>query len=131
MSAVGHRVVVPYRVAFGDTDASGRLYWGAMFRIFEVAETELWRTLDAFDIYGHLPRAHAEADYPKPMQFDDQLSVAAEIVRLGHTSVEVAFHVEREGEVVGRGRTVAVWVDDAGTPQPLAERLARLDRVEV
>jgi YbgC/YbaW family acyl-CoA thioester hydrolase len=117
--------MVPYRVAFGDTDASGRLYWGAMFRIFEVAETELWRSLGAFDVYSFLPRVHAEADYPKRMQFDDELEVAAEIVHLGRTSVEIAFHVERDGEAVGRGRTVAVWVDVEGTPQPLAERLEK------
>lgn len=125
MSVVGTRVVVPYRVAFGDTDASGRLYWGAIFRIFEVAETELWRSLGAFDVYGFLPRVHAEADYPKPMQFDDELEVAAEIVHLGRTSVEIAFHVERDAEVVGRGRAVAVWVDADGSPQPLAERMEK------
>jgi acyl-CoA thioesterase FadM len=123
MSVIGTRVVVPYRVAFGDTDASGRLYWGAMFRIFEAAETELWRRLDALDVYGFLPRAHAEADYPRPMKFDDQLAVGAELVRLGRTSVEVAFDVERAGDLVGRGRTIAVWVDAAGKPQPIAERL--------
>jgi acyl-CoA thioesterase FadM len=123
MTVVGSKVTVPYRVSFGDTDASGRLYWGAIFRIFEAAETELWRSLDAMDLYGFLPRAHAEADYPKAMQFDDQLEVTAELVRAGRTSVELAFRAERAGENVGTGRTVAVWVDAAGQPRPLAERL--------
>lgn len=130
MSAVGFRVVVPYRVAFGDTDASGRLYWGAMFRIFEAAETELWRAIGAFDVYGLLPRVHAEADYPKAMQFDDELLVSAEITRVGRTSVEIGFDVDRSGDLVGRGKTVAVWVNEEGTPQPLGERLAALERSE-
>jgi YbgC/YbaW family acyl-CoA thioester hydrolase len=125
VSLVGSRVVVPYRVAFGDTDASGRLYWGAMFRIFERAETELWRSLDALDVYGRIPRVHAEADYPQPMEFDDQLDVTAEIIRLGRTSVELGFHVERAGESVGRGKAVAVYVDETGKPRSLAERLEK------
>lgn len=119
------KVVVPYRVAFGDTDASGRLYWGAMFRIFERAETELWRSIGAFDVYGRLPRVRAEAEYPKAMQFDDELDVTAEIVRVGTSSVDIEFLVERAEEVVGRGRTTAVWVDDEGRPRSLADRLER------
>lgn len=120
------KTVVPYRVAFGDTDASGRLYWGAMFRIFERAETELWRSIGLFDVYGFLPRVRAEAEYPKAMQFDDELDVTAEIVRVGRSSVEIEFLVERAGEVVGRGRTVAVWVDEHGKPRSLADRLERV-----
>ena len=119
------KVTVPYRVAFGDTDVSGRLYWGAMFRIFERAETELWRSIGAFDVYGHLPRVQAQAEYPRAMQFDDELDVTAEVVRVGRSSVEIAFHVERGGETVGRGSTVAVWVDDEGNPRSLAERLEK------
>lgn len=120
---IGSRAVVTYRVAFGDTDASGRLYWGAMFRIFELAETELWRQLDALDVYDRLPRVHAEADYPSAMKFDDELLVSARLSTIGRTSVEIVFEVDRRGEMVGRGKAVAVWVDESGRPRPLKERL--------
>ena len=121
-SVVGASVTVPYRVMFGDTDKSGRLYWGAMFRIFEAAECELWKSIDAGDVYGWLPRVHAEADYTKAMEFDDQLMVTARLDRIGTTSAEVGFLVECEGVEVGSGKAVVVWVDAEGKPQSLRER---------
>jgi acyl-CoA thioesterase FadM len=117
-------VRVPYRVSFGDTDASGRIHWGAMFRIFEQAERELWRSIGAIDMYGQVPRVHAEADYLAAMAFDDQLDVVAWFEKVGRTSAEIRFRIEREGAEIGRGGAVVVWVDENGKPRPLGERLS-------
>lgn len=121
---LGASVTTGYRVAFADTDASGRLYWGAMFRIFEEAEAELWRSLDALDVYVLLPRAHAEAQYRRAMRFDDRLQVTATLTRIGRTSVDVTFGVTRDGEAIASGMTTAVWVDEAGTPLAISGRLS-------
>lgn len=116
-------VTVPYRVTFGDTDASGRIHWGAIFRIFEQAERELWRSIGAIDMYGQVPRVHAEADYLAAMAFDDELDVEARFAAVGNTSAEIRFRIVRDGEEIGRGVAVVVWVDEHGKPQPLGERL--------
>ena len=114
---------VPYRVPFADTDASGRLYWGALFRIFSEAEAALWRHLDVIDDYAMLPRAHVEANYLKAMAFDDELDVHATVEAVGSTSVTVSFRIERAGIDIANGSVVAVHVDEAGVPIPVPSAL--------
>jgi acyl-CoA thioester hydrolase len=116
------------RVAWADTDASGRIHFTAAFRWAEVAEHALLRRLglsppgnaDGF------PRRHVEATYHKPLRFADEFDLVLAAERVGRTSVTYAWQAIRDGQVCVEGRTVTVHVDGDGTPTPLPRALREL-----
>jgi acyl-CoA thioester hydrolase len=116
------------RVAWADTDASGRIHCTAAFRWAETAEHALLRRLglhppgnaDGF------PRRHVEATYHKALRFADEFDLVLCAERLGRTSVTYAWQAVRDGEVCVEGRTVVVHVDGDGTPVPLPQALRGL-----
>jgi acyl-CoA thioester hydrolase len=116
------------RVAWADTDASGRIHFTAAFRWAEVAEHALLRRLglsppgnaDGF------PRRHVEATYHQPLRFADEFDLVLAAERVGRTSVTYAWQAIRDGQVCVEGRTVTVHVDGEGTPTPLPPALRQL-----
>jgi len=116
------------RVAWADTDASGRIHFTAAFRWAEVAEHALLRGLgltpprnaDGF------PRRRVEATYHRPMHFADEFDLVLAAERVGRTSVTYAWQAIRDGQVCVEGRTVTVHVDADGTPAPLPPALRDL-----
>jgi YbgC/YbaW family acyl-CoA thioester hydrolase len=116
------------RVAWADTDASGRIHFTAAFRWAEVAEHALLRRLglsppgnaDGF------PRRHVEATYHKPLRFADEFDLVLAAERVGRTSVTYAWQAIRDGQVCVEGRTVTVHVDGDGIPAPLPRALREL-----
>ncbi len=116
------------RVAWADTDASGRIHCTAAFRWAEVAEHALLRRLglsppgnaDGF------PRRHVEATYHQPLRFADEFDLVLAAERVGRTSVTYAWQAVRDGQVCVEGRTVTVHVDGDGTPTPLPRALREL-----
>jgi acyl-CoA thioester hydrolase len=116
------------RVAWADTDASGRIHFTAAFRWAEVAEHALLRRLglsppgnaDGF------PRRHVEATYHKPLRFADEFDLVLAAERVGRTSVTYAWQAIRDGQVCVEGRTVTVHVDGDGAPTPLPRALREL-----
>lgn len=113
------------RVRWGDTDTSGRVYYGRIFGFFEAAEVEMWRSVDAVELFSHLPRVHAEADYRAALLFDDLITVHARLEKVGRSSVTIGFRIERGGETTCVGRTVAAHVPSRphGEPVPLPDIL--------
>jgi acyl-CoA thioester hydrolase len=116
------------RVAWADTDASGRIHFTAAFRWAEAAEHALLRQLglsppgnaDGF------PRRHVEATYHQPLRFADELDLVLSAERVGRTSVTYAWQAIRDGQVCVEGRTVTVHVDADGRPTPLPPALRQL-----
>jgi acyl-CoA thioester hydrolase len=116
------------RVAWADTDASGRIHFTAAFRWAEVAEHALLRRLglsppgnaDGF------PRRHVEATYHRPLRFADEFDLVLAAERVGRTSVTYAWQAIRDGQVCVEGRTVTVHVDGDGTPTPVPRALREL-----
>jgi acyl-CoA thioester hydrolase len=116
------------RVAWADTDASGRIHFTAAFRWAEAAEHALLRRLglsppgnaDGF------PRRHVEATYHQPLRFADELDLVLSAERVGRTSVTYAWQAIRDGQVCVEGRTVTVHVDGDGRPAPLPQALRQL-----
>ena len=108
------------RVAWGDTDASGRIHYSSAFRYFEVAEHALMRKI--FGAGGEpplrgfgLPRVHVEADYEAALGFPDEFDCTARVAAVGRSSVTYGFEVARaNGERCIAGRIVAVSIDAEG-----------------
>ena len=97
-------------VRWSDVDFAGIIFYGAYVRFFEMAETEMFRSLglpygevfDRFDIW--LPRAHLDCDFKYPARLDDSLRVAAYFTRFGNSSLALTFDVLH----LGVGRLAAV-----------------------
>jgi YbgC/YbaW family acyl-CoA thioester hydrolase len=92
------------RVRWGDVDAARIIFYGAYIRFFEIAETELFRTVglpygvafDQLDIW--LPRVHLECDFRRAARLDDLLVVSVFVARFGHKSFRLNFEVKRKDE---------------------------------
>ena len=122
MPAFTHRV----RVAFVDTDASGRIHFTAMLRYFEAAEWEFLRSLgfshrEAGDV--GFPRVRVECEYRSAVGFDDELDIGVSVKRVGTSSYTLAFAALKNGIVAANGYIVAVCVGRPGRAQALPQVL--------
>ena len=125
------------RVRWGDVDAARIIFYGAYIRFFEIAETELFRTVglpygqafDELDVW--LPRAHLECDFRQAAQLDDLLEVSVYVGRTGTKSLRLNFEVRRKGDpsIVAEAHFVLVCVrrntfTSVPVPAELKRRLA-------
>jgi acyl-CoA thioester hydrolase len=117
-----HRV----RVAFPDTDTSGRIHFTAMLRYFESAEIELLRWLgyryrDAPD-FG-FPRVRVECEYRSAVGFDDELDIVVSVKRVGTSSYTLEFTALKEGVAAASGSVVVVCVARHGRAHAIPDVL--------
>jgi YbgC/YbaW family acyl-CoA thioester hydrolase len=103
------------RVEFGDTDMAGIVHFANFFRYMESAETEFLRsrglTVSWRDELGKigLPRVSATCDFFKPARFEDVLTIAVTVEKVGTKAVSYRFDFSNErGEPVAVGRITAV-----------------------
>ena len=120
------------RVAWVDTDASGRIHYTAALRYFEVAEHGLMR-----DLLGgatgpgpnrpfSLPRVHVEADFKLALRYADEFTCRARVAHVGTSSVSYRFEIaDARGELAIEGRIVAVATDLEGRKTPLPDVLRK------
>jgi YbgC/YbaW family acyl-CoA thioester hydrolase len=104
------------RIRYVDTDASGRIHFTAMLRYFETAEQEFLRArgvsyqeLEAQQL-GY-PRVHVDCDYTSALAFDDLVSIAVEVARVGRSSFTLAFRASCEGREAAKGSITVVCMD--------------------
>jgi acyl-CoA thioester hydrolase len=101
------------RVAFPDTDTSGRIHFTAMLRYFESAEIEFLRSLGfTYRNAAHLgfPRVRVECEYRSAIGFDDELDIAVSVKRIGNTSYTLEFAAMKDGVLAANGSIVVVCV---------------------
>jgi acyl-CoA thioester hydrolase len=97
------KFTIEERVLWGDVDAARIIFYGSYIRFFEIAETELFRSVgmpygkvfDELDIW--LPRVHLECDFKRAAQLDDLLEVSVHVGKIGRTSMRLNFEVRRKG----------------------------------
>lgn len=106
------------RVAWTDTDASGRIHFTASFRWVEAAEHAVFRMLGVGAV-ADFPRRHVEATYHRPLHFPDEFDLVLTTEKVGHTSFVYAWQAVRDGELCAEGRSVVVHIDAQGVPTPL------------
>ena len=131
------KFTIEERVRWGDVDAASIIFYGSYIRFFEIAETELFRSVgmpygkvfDELDIW--LPRVHLECDFHHAAQLDDLLQVSVYVGRFGNKSMRLNFEVRRksEAEIIADAHFVlaAVRQDTFETvtiPDELRQRLA-------
>src|SRR5579884_1256912 len=102
------------RIEFADTDMAGIVHFANFFRFMEAAEQEFLRSRGlsvSLEWEGQpigFPRVSASCDYLKPARFEDVLTVAVRIERLGQKSVTYAFEFSLGGALVARGQMSSV-----------------------
>jgi acyl-CoA thioester hydrolase len=132
-----NKFTIEERVRWGDVDAASIIFYGSYIRFFEIAETELFRSVglpygkifDELDIW--LPRVHLECDFHRAAQLDDLLEVSVYVGNMGRTSVRLNFEVRRktedgtiEKDLMATAHFVLVATNRIGlTPVPIPESL--------
>jgi YbgC/YbaW family acyl-CoA thioester hydrolase len=116
----------PGRVAWIDTDASGRIHYAAIFRWVEAAEAALRRRLGILDDWERYPRRRVEVDYVAALRFEDEIETVLAATAVGRTSIMFGWRVTRDGEPCVTGSHTVVHVDDSGRPAPLPDRVRAL-----
>src|SRR6202162_3292020 len=97
-----HKFTIEERVLWGDVDAARIIFYGSYIRFFEIAETEMFRSVgmpygkvfDELDIW--LPRVHLECDFRRVAQLDDLLEVSVYVGSFGNKSMRLDFEVRRK-----------------------------------
>ena len=109
------------RVEFGDTDMAGIMHFSNFFRFMEVAESDFLRSrgLNVSWVEGSVkwgfPRVSAACDYTKPAKFQDVLTIAVTLEKVGKKSLGYRFDFNNQrGEPVASGRITAVFCRSLG-----------------
>lgn len=123
------------RVAFGDTDAQGIVYYGRYAPYFDVARVEYLRhlslTAHGDPGPGEFVMRHFTIDYHAPARFDDLLEVFCRVERIGTTSMTFEYAVTKDdtvgsqSELLATSRQTMVYVDRnkrRPTPIPVSVR---------
>ncbi len=100
------------RVAFADTDASGRVHFTAILRYVEDAEHAYLaeKGITVISANGGWPRVHVQCDYRAPLAFGDEVTTIVRITKVGSRSVEYAFIVSKNDQLCAEGTMVIVRV---------------------
>lgn len=111
--------VIEEYVRWSDVDFAGIIFYGSYVRLFEIAETEMFRhcglayarMFDQYDIF--LPRKAVHSEFYWPARLDDRLRIAAYVGKVGTKSLTLHFDVLRpDREALGAaGWMVLVSVD--------------------
>ena len=108
------------RVEFGDTDMAGIVHFANFFRYMEAAETDFLRSrglsvswLDGDTRYG-FPRVSTGCDFQKPAKFEDVLTIAVTIEKIGRKSLSYRFDFTRDNDAIAVGRITSVFCRAGG-----------------
>lgn len=111
--------VIEEYVRWSDVDFAGIIFYGSYVRLFEIAETEMFRhcglayarMFDDYDIF--LPRKAVHSEFYWPARLDDRLRIAAYVGKVGTKSLTLHFDVLRAGakSLDAAGWMVLVCVD--------------------
>jgi len=121
------------RLRFGDTDASGRVFYISLLRHFEAAESEFLRHIgctysDVRD--SDFPRVRVECDYISPLGYDDLMDIAVTVERIGRSSFTLGFAASVEGRLAAHAKLTIVAMNpqthkSRPLPDPLRSALSR------
>lgn len=120
------------RVRWIDCDAAQIIYYGSYIRFFEIAETEMYRSVGlpyavAFKTLNCFPiRGTYHCEYRYPAKLDDEMEIAIWVSRWGSKSFTISFRFMLVGTdtILAEGycSLVTVGLDDK-RPMPIPEIL--------
>ena len=109
------------RVDFGDTDMAGIMHFANFFRFMESAEIDFLHTLGLTvswredGVKWGFPRVSVSCDFSKPARFEDVLTIAVTVEKVGAKSVSYRFEFSNQrGEALAVGRITTVFCRSDG-----------------
>jgi acyl-CoA thioester hydrolase len=118
------------RVRYAETDKMGVVYYANYLVWFEVARTDLLRTLGwSYREMEHtgvsLPVIETHCEYHRPARYDDEIEIRTEGRMLSPVRIEFRYDVFRQenGTLSASGRTVHASVNADGRPCRLPLRI--------
>lgn len=123
------------QVRYRDVDMQQIVYFAKYLEYVDIALDDYLRSL-GMAVSETAPRGeydtamvHVELDYLAPARYDDLIDVGIRIERLGRSSMDARFEIQRAGEPLVRGSLVLVNFDrETGRSRALPERLRALIR---
>jgi len=112
------------RVRYGETDRMGYLYYGHYPEYFEVARTDMIRSLgisykEMEDQGILLPVRSLHIDYKQPALYDEMLTVRSCLNSLPEIRLDIDYEIYNEQNIlICKGNSVLVFVD-AETRKPI------------
>lgn len=117
------------RARYGETDASGKLYYGSYLFYFEVGRMEMFRDL-SLPYDESIPIAETHCRYLSPGYFDDLLEVCTRFDDVSRRSFKIRSEVYRkEGDepvMLAEGYVTHVHIDGEGKASPLPDVFIRV-----
>jgi acyl-CoA thioester hydrolase len=118
---------VKLRVRFAETDAMQVVYYAEYFVWFEVARTELFRSIGMpYSVISrkrgfHTPVVQAHADYKSSAKYDDEVAVRVWASKVGTSSVRLDYAVTKlpDRTLLCTGHTVHVLIGEDGKPKEI------------
>lgn len=101
------------KVAFSDTDASGRAHFTSILRYVEETEHAFF-AMRGMAVIGEdhgWPRVHVDCDYRAPLAFGDEVEVWLVVQVVGKTSLKYTFTVNKGALLCAEGSMVIVRVE--------------------
>jgi acyl-CoA thioester hydrolase len=105
-----------------ETDAAGHQHYTSAFRWVEECESALYRKLGLpTSLFGQIPRVKVQMEYKKRIFFGEEILTRLEVVRVGTSSIELAFTAHVGGELAAQGTYILVHspiVGEGSKPWP-------------
>jgi acyl-CoA thioester hydrolase len=118
------------RVRYAETDQMGVVYYANYFVWFEVARTDLLRTLgwtyrEMEDSGVLLPVIEAHCEYRRPARYDDEIEIRTEGQLTSPVRMEFQYEVSVKGQagLTASGHTAHAATGRDGRPCRLPERI--------
>jgi len=126
------RFSIPVRVYYQDTDAGGVVYHAQYLSFMERARSELLNS-SGIDLARFTAEHrvlfvvhHIEIRYHQPARLNDQLTVSAEVAKMGRASLVFAQRVARGAELLTEAEVSLALVDrDRMKPARMPDELER------
>lgn len=106
------------RSRYSETDKMGYVYYGHFLQYFEVARTEMVRSLGAsyaeLEENGFmLPVINAELEYKMPVFYDEEIAIQLEIFDIPVVRLDTFYKIisTKTGQVKTIGRVILVFTD--------------------
>jgi acyl-CoA thioester hydrolase len=122
------------RVRFGDTDPFGMLYFAALLENFKECVDEFIRSAGESPetIYRNreerfgFPVVRVEADYLRPIQYDELIVIECSVDSVGEKSVTFAVTAYAGDHIASKGKLTFTAISDEWQSIPLPPRIANL-----
>ncbi|SMO56704.1 acyl-CoA thioester hydrolase [Gracilimonas mengyeensis] len=108
----------PMRSRYGETDRMGYVYYGRYLEYFEVARTEMIRSMgvsyrELEDSGVMLPVVHAEVDYKVPVLYDEEMFIKVMVFEVPSVRLRTYYEVTTAAsdKVHAQGEVSLCFVD--------------------